>query len=88
MNDIGSAHSGKHEVSDLMDVSLLLPRLKRQILSTGRVAKFSQQNSPNCYSKLAQWFYQVHWIYTFVWGGEVRVEKFTLQGLNFTLLGS
>ncbi len=50
MNDIGSAHSGKHEVSDLMDVSLLLPRLKRQILSTGRVAKFSQQNSPNCYS--------------------------------------
>ncbi|ROI81989.1 hypothetical protein DPX16_22224 [Anabarilius grahami] len=28
MNDVGSAHYGKHKVSDLMAVSVLLPRLQ------------------------------------------------------------
>ncbi len=42
-----------------------------------RVARFSQQNPPNCYSKLAQSHFE---------GG--APVKFAFQGLNITLLGS
>ncbi len=42
-----------------------------------RVARFSQQNLPNCYSKLA--------LSHFEGGSPV---KFAFQGLNITLLGS
>ncbi len=42
-----------------------------------RVARFSQQNPPNCYSKLAQSHFE---------GGSP--VKFAFQGLNITLLGS
>ncbi len=64
-----------------------------------RVTRFSQQNSPNCYSKLApklaQWRFEggppVKIVfrgvkYTFF--GRVPLVKFALHGLNITLLGS
>ncbi len=60
-----------------------------------RVARFSQQNPPNCNSKLVQWrfdgglpvkiaFRRVK--YTFF--GKVPLAKFILQGINITYLGS